>query len=76
MHSLEQKFQRELYQARWLGFQYLIEGRRTDVAVGYVEVGVIQNIEKLRPELELLGFGKAEVLGCGEIPVCVTRSHG
>jgi hypothetical protein len=37
--------------------QNLIEGWRTDVAVGQAKIRVVQNIEELSPELKLLARG-------------------
>ena len=48
------KLQCKLDQSRRLSRQNLVEGWRTDVAIGQAEIGVIEDVEELRPELEFL----------------------
>src|SRR5215467_8581151 len=48
---LEQELQRELYQPRLLRCQNLIERRRAEVAIGNVEVSMVEEVEELRSEL-------------------------
>ena len=71
---LEQELKCELYQPRGFCLQNLIEGRRADIAVGQMKIGVIQNVEQLRPELKGLGFRQADILGRAKIPIGVAGS--
>ena len=70
---LRKKFQRELDQPRRLGRQNLIESWRTDVAVGKTEIGMVEDVEELRPELKFLRLRDANVLERGKVPVGVAR---
>jgi len=58
----ESKLQGKLDQARRQRRKNLIEGWRTDVAVGQAEIRVVQKIEELSAELKLLALGYANVL--------------
>ena len=58
----ESKLQGKLDEARRQRRKNLIEGWRTDVAVGQAEIRVVQNIEELSAELKLLALGYANVL--------------
>ena len=62
MPCSESKLQGQLDQARRQRRKNLIEGWRTDVAVGQAEIRVVQKIEELSAELKLLALGYANVL--------------
>src|SRR4029077_16798830 len=61
----------ELNQSRRLGFQDVVKVGRADVTVRQMEICVIQNIEKLCPELQRFRFRQANVLQSREIPVAI-----
>ena len=56
------KLQRQLDQPRGLGLQNLVEGLGVHVAVGNMEIRMIQDVEELRPELKFLRLCDADVL--------------
>ena len=58
----EQEFQGQLNDARRQRGLNLVERRRTDVAVGQAEVGMIENVEEFDAELEVFDFGDPEFL--------------
>ena len=71
---LEEELKCELYQPGRFCLQNLIESRRADIAVGQMEIGVIQNVEQLRPELQGLGFRQPNILGRAKILIGIARS--
>ena len=72
--SLKHKLQRKLHLARSPGREDVVECRRTDVAVGQLEVCAIQDVKQLRAELELFRFSDFEVLKSAEVPVGIGRT--
>src|SRR5215813_4887161 len=71
---LEQELQRELNQPWRLRRLNVVEGRRTDITIRQPEVRVVQDVEKLRPELERFVLGYPDILERREIPVLEGRS--
>src|SRR5258708_33297986 len=52
----------------------LSERRRPERPLGKCEVGMVEQVEKLRPELQQQRFSETEVLGRGKIQIVETRS--
>lgn len=69
--SLEKKLQSQLNHARVQSGLNLVEGRRTDVAVGQAEVGMVKDVKEFRSELDSFRFSDAEILEDREVPIGV-----
>src|SRR5258708_19844857 len=52
----------------------LSERRRPERPLGKCEVGMVEQVEKLRPELQQQRFSETEVLSRGKIQIVQTRS--
>src|ERR1019366_3072573 len=58
----ENQLQRELYLPRWIGVSNGSESRTGGLCVRYAEVRVVENVEEIRPELQLGFFEDPVVL--------------
>jgi hypothetical protein len=72
----ERKFQRQLNEPRRQSSQDLVKCGRTNVTIGQSEVGMVQEVEELGPELKLLPFCNRNALEGGEIPLGIARPFG
>src|SRR5215467_4140242 len=68
---LEHELHSELDQSWRFGRQDLVEGRRTDVAIGQAEIRVVQEVEKLSTELEFFALSHGDIFEQREIPIRV-----
>ena len=69
----EQELQRQLDFSRGQGCQDLVERARAYVAIGKTVVGVIQEVEDLRPELKLPRLTDRNIFERREVPVRIAR---
>jgi hypothetical protein len=75
--QLKKKLQCHLNHSRAYVGLHLSEGRGFNIAHRQPKIRVVEEIEKLSPELQLFGFGQVNVLEPREVPVDVTRAkHG
>lgn len=75
--QLKKKLQCHLNESRAYVGLHLSEGRGFNIAHRQPKIRVVEEIEKLSPELQLFGFGQVNVLERREVPVDVSRAeHG
>ena len=62
MLMLEHQLHRQLHQSRRAGLQNLAERGRFQVVFGQAQIGMVEQVEAFRPELQALGFADFEIL--------------